>query len=188
MRIPLAAIFLLGTSLMMGAERPEFVGYLSDHNGRLFIVYDGSAKESSVWMKLGQTWHGLTPTAFDPKDEMLTVRAGPAEWRLSLRDPKVAGLSSVILVGPGTIRSEDGTVSYGPETKLRLRNNLISSPTGVMVTDRDQEIISGDLVIERPNGTVVKVTNGVVRVNGNQTSITADSIESTTPGPASPRR
>jgi hypothetical protein len=186
MRIPLAAMFLLSISVAVGAERPEFVGYLSDHNGRLFIVYDGSAKECSVWMKLGQSWHGLTLIAFDPRDELLTVRDGAVAFQLSLRDPKVAAPSSVVLATSGTVRSEDGTVSYGPETKLRLRNNLISSPTGIMVTDRDQKIISGDVVIERPNGTVLKVTNGVVRVNGNQTSITGDSIESTTPGPASP--
>jgi hypothetical protein len=183
MKFLLAAMILLGASPLLGAERAEFVGYLSDANGRLFILYDGAAKESSLWMKLGQSWHGLTPIAFDAKEELLTVRDGGAEKRFSLRDPKVAGLGSIVLAGKGMVTSADGTVSYGPDTKLWLRNSVITSPTGIMVTDRDQKIVAGDLVIERPDGMTFRITNGVVRMNGNTTMMSGDSVVGTK-GPA----
>jgi hypothetical protein len=91
-----------------------------------------------------------------------------------------------VLEGKGTVPSGDGTVSYGPDTRLRLRNGVISSPTSIMVTDRDQKIIAGDLVIERPDGMTFKITNGVVRMNGDTTIMTGDSVIATKAGPLLP--
>lgn len=170
----LAVLFLLCASLAIGAERAEFVGYLSDPAGRLFILYDGSTRESSVWMKLGQSWHGLTPTAFDPMEELLTVRDGAAESRLRLRDSKVADLRPVGASPKPAIDAD--TVTYGPEAKLRLRNATIWAPTGIMVSNRDQTIVGGDLVIERPNGMTFKVANGAMRINGDTMVLTGDSV------------
>jgi hypothetical protein len=186
MKTLLALALLLGPAAGFAAERAAFVGFLSDPNGRLFILYDGATKESSVWMKLGQTWHGLTPTTFDAKEERLTVSDGAAAVQLSLRDSKVAALDFVP-AGKAAPPVAPDTVTYGPEAKLHLRNALISSPTGIMVSNRDQTIIAGDLLIERPDGMNFKITNGVVRIDGYKTSMSGDSVigyKGSAPAPA----
>jgi hypothetical protein len=66
---------------------------------------------------------------------------------------------------------------YGPDAKLRLRNDLISSPSGLMVSDIEQTIVAGDLLIERPDGSVIKVANGVVTSKDGATSIRGQSME-----------
>ena len=48
---------------------------------------------------------------------------------------------------------------------------MVSSPTGVMVSDQEQKIIGGDLTVETAKGTL-QLTDGVIRVNPSGISVT----------------
>jgi hypothetical protein len=171
----LAVAALLASQML--AEPVEFVGYITIGSDRHFILYDAKTKESSLWMKLGQEWHGYTPASFDAKKENLTVKSSASDLVLCLRDSKVRAVQSVMAPGMGSYKLVDGTMVYGPDAKLRLRNDLISSPSGLMVSDIEQTIVAGDLLIERPDGSVIKVANGVVTSKDGATSIRGQSME-----------
>jgi len=179
MRTAILALGMVLASRLSGGEPVEFAGYMSSGSDRLFILYDVTAKESSLWMKLGQTWHGYTPASFDAKTEKLTVKHGVTDLVLGLRVTKVHGVQSLLVLGKGSYKLVDGTMVYSPDAKLRLRSNLISSPSGVMVSDSEKKIVAGDLEIERPNG-ILKVTNGVLTSRDGGTDITGDHITFTT--------
>jgi|HubBroStandDraft_1064217.scaffolds.fasta_scaffold379695_1 hypothetical protein len=54
----------------------------------------------------------------------------------------------------GTFTEVDGTIVYSADAQLDIgHGRLVSSPTGVMVSDLEQQHISGDLVIESADGT-----------------------------------
>jgi hypothetical protein len=54
----------------------------------------------------------------------------------------------------GTFTVVDGMIVYSADARLDIgHGRLVSSPTGVMVSDADQLHIAGDLVIEGPEGT-----------------------------------
>jgi hypothetical protein len=179
MKAVFLAMSLVLASDLSGSEPVEFVGYMSNGSERLVLLYDAKAKESSLWMKLGQAWHGYTPASFDAKTERLTVKHGVSDFVLGLRASKVQGVQSLLVLGKGSFRLVDGTMVYSPDAKLMLRSNLISSPNGVMVSDSEKKIVAGDLEIERPNG-ILKVTNGVVTSRDDGTYITGDHITFTT--------
>lgn len=146
------------------AKHIEFAGYSSIAKDRLFVLYDADAKESSLWIKLGQTWRGYTVRSFDPKTERLTLKMEKTELILSLRNAKVG--KAVVLPGlvKGTYTLLDGTLIYSPDAQLKLGTGvLVSSPTGLMVSDDEQKIVGGDLAIETGNG-VVNAQDAVVDV------------------------
>jgi hypothetical protein len=178
--IVFAAALMMASRLTAG-QPVELVGYMSNGDERLFILYDVNAKESSLWIKLGQAWHGYRAESFDAKKEDLTVRNGASDYVLGLRASKVHGIKSIVLLARGSYKLVDDTMVYSPDAKLRLRNNLISSPNGVMVSDNEQTIVAGDLLIEKADGRMLKVTNAVVTSKDGGTVITGDSMEIAAP-------
>jgi hypothetical protein len=145
-----------GTSVETPVARAvEFGGYSLVARERLFVLYDVDAKESSLWIRLGQTWRGHTLISFDPKMEKLTLRKEEQDVILGLQNSKIQRA----ILFPGLIRGTytllDGTVIYSPDAQLKVgTGTLISSPTGLMVSDEEQEIIGGDLAIETEKATV----------------------------------
>jgi hypothetical protein len=148
---------------------------MSVGNERLFVLFDAKAKESSLWIKLGQIWHGFTPLSFDAKKEKLMVRRGGADLVLDFHIPKVHDVTSTVALSKGSYRLVDGTIVYSADAKLRLHGNIISSPNGVMVSDGGQSIVAGDLEIERPNG-VLRISNGIVTSKDGATEISGSGI------------
>jgi hypothetical protein len=72
----------------------------------------------------------------------------------------------------GTYVLPDGTIVYGKNTLLRLRNGtIVSSPTGVMVSDAGLDHIDGDLLIEsehrtmKSNGAFIYFEGGNMRID-----------------------
>jgi hypothetical protein len=99
-----------------------------------------------------------------------------AESRLALATARITKTPSAIHLGKGSYTLDDGTVVYGPEAQLRLPNGmLVSSPTGVMVSDASLTHIDGDLVIESPQGTTT-TTNGFLSLENGHVALTGDSM------------
>lgn len=77
----------------------------------------------------------------------------------------------------GTFTVVDGTIVYGPDAQLDIGHGmLISSPTGVMVSDVDQHHIAGDLVIESQESTTTTV-NAFISVDKSHVEMTSDTAE-----------
>ena len=158
-----------GPSAAVREKSIEFAGYSILAKDRLFVLYDTDAKESSLWLKLGQTWRGYTVLSFDPKTERLTLSKEKTDLILSLRSSKVG--KAIFLPGlvEGTYTLLDGTVVYSPDAKLKLGTGVsISSPTGLMVSDHEQKIVGGDLAVEtgdvsvQAREAIVDVSKGVI--------------------------
>jgi hypothetical protein len=76
------------------------------------------------------------------------------ERRLSRPDPKMPET----VLSPGLVKGSytllDDTIVYSRDAQLNFGNGVtISSPTGLMLSDKDRAIVAGDLVIETPRGT-----------------------------------
>jgi hypothetical protein len=69
----------------------------------------------------------------------------------------------------------DGTIVYSADAQLDIGHGmLVSSPSGVMVSDEAQQHISGDLVIETQNDTTT-MQNAFLTVDKAHVETTSDS-------------
>jgi hypothetical protein len=100
--------------------------------------------------------------------------------------PEVAANSSSGIVSPaadderkvrltrGSFTVVDGEIVYGPDAQLDIGHGmLVSSPSGVMVSDVDQHHIAGDLVIDSQYGTTT-TENAFMSVDSAHVEITSD--------------
>ena len=102
-----------------------------------------------------------------------------AQKRLALVTARLANASAAQSLGKGTYTLDDGTVVYGPGAQLRLANGMVvSSPSGVMVSDAAFSHIDGDLQIAYQDRTI-SVTNGFVSLEDGHVSVKGDHLIST---------
>jgi hypothetical protein len=98
--------------------------------------------------------------------------AGDPSWRSAAAtrdDEKVVHLTK------GTFTVVDGTIVYGSDAQLDIGHGmLVSSPSGVMVSDVDQRHIAGDLVIDTEEGTTT-TENAFLSVDNAHVEMTSDS-------------
>lgn len=141
------------------------------------MLYDASTKTVSPWLKRGQTWQGYTVMSFDAVAESLAIRREQSEFKLQLRtvETPIAAATPTGLPGliKGTYTLLDGTILYSADAQLRLGDGfLISSPSGLMVSDDIQSVVGGDLKIETARGTLhaedslLEVKKGRIRMKG----------------------
>jgi hypothetical protein len=77
----------------------------------------------------------------------------------------------------------DGTLVYGPEARIQLPNGIIiSSPSGVMVSDASRTHIDGDLLIDSPNGQLL-AGNAFLTFENGKMNYKADSLTRVGPVP-----
>jgi hypothetical protein len=92
--------------------------------------------------------------------------------RSKIPNPPVALLT-------GTFTREDGSFIYDADAKLRLAKDVIlSSPTGVMVSNEKQTLFAGDMQIESGKNTIT-AHEGVLDTAANQMKATVASISFT---------
>jgi hypothetical protein len=97
-----------------------------------------------------------------------------AEKHLALATARITKTPSAVRLGKGSYTLDDGTVVYGPDAQLRLPNGMmVSSPTGIMVSDASLTHIDGDLLIESPEGHIT-TTNGYLSLEDGHVAITGD--------------
>ena len=109
----------------------------------------------------------------DRSPEPSPIKLGPGEE--ALRVPLVeAENEKLVHLVKGTFSAVDGAIIYGSDAQLDIgHGTLVSSPTGVMVSDADQRQIAGDLVIETPEGTTT-TENAFLSIDGTHVEMTAD--------------
>lgn len=79
----------------------------------------------------------------------------------------------------GTYALMDDTLVYSADAQLKVgKSVLISSPTGLMLSDREVATVAGDLAVETPSGTM-QATHAFIDVNGGKIEMTADSMSFT---------
>lgn len=79
----------------------------------------------------------------------------------------------------GTFAKEDNSLVYDADAKLRLASDIVlSSPTGVMVSNEKQTIFAGDMQIEAGKNTIT-AHEGVLDTTTNQMKATVASISFT---------
>jgi len=79
-------------------------------------------------------------------------RALALERRAVSPDAKVPESSASAGLAKGTYTVKDGdTLVYSRDAQLNFANGVtITSPSGLMLSDKDREIVAGDLVVEAP--------------------------------------
>lgn len=184
MKYRLIVFSLLAAGQLFASEPLEFVGYMTSANHRAFVLYDGADRQMSPWIDIGQTWHDYALQSFERATEKLTVAKGAGVRVLALRGSKVRP-ASVLRVSKGGSRVQDGAVVYGPDTVIRIGGMLISSPTGVMVSDLGQRIVVGDFIVEKAEGTML-FEEGVLHVTDSGTTVSAKSASFVAKPSASP--
>jgi hypothetical protein len=86
----------------------------------------------------------------------------------------VADDDKVVHLTRGTFSVVEGAIVYGPDAQLDIGHGmLVSSPSGVMVSDVDQRHIAGDLVIDSQEGTTT-TQNAFLSVDRAHVEITSD--------------
>jgi hypothetical protein len=148
MKIFLITFFLLFTSAVVRAETIEFAGYALLPDGPVFTIHNAMKKEFSPWVKIGQEWSEYKVVSFDQEHEALTVLKGDAQLVLVLRSSKI-GEDKLKLPNKvtGSFTLVDGTVVYSEDAVVRMGSASISSSAGVMVSDKEQKQLVGDLKI-----------------------------------------
>jgi hypothetical protein len=89
--------------------------------------------------------------------------------------PPPADNGPVTRLTKGTFTQVDGTLVYSADAQLDIGHGmLVSSPSGVMVSDESQEHISGDLVVETQDATTT-MENAFITVDRAHVESTSDS-------------
>jgi hypothetical protein len=79
----------------------------------------------------------------------------------------------------GTFTQVDGTIVYSADAQLDIGHGmLVSSPSGVMVSDEYLQHISGDLVVEKGD-TLTTMENAFLTVDNAHVEMTSDSSTTT---------
>ena len=87
-------------------------------------------------------------------------RADAAERRLSQTGAKTPKDPLSLTLVKGTYTVMDDTILYSSDAELNLGNGVtISSPSGLMISDKGREIVAGNLVVETPNTTAPAAPN-----------------------------
>jgi hypothetical protein len=88
--------------------------------------------------------------------------------------PATGDAQRVVRLTKGTFTEVDGEIVYGPGAELEIGNGmLVSSPSGVMVSDVEQRHIAGDLVIDSQYGTTT-TENAFLSIDHSHVEITSD--------------
>jgi hypothetical protein len=79
----------------------------------------------------------------------------------------------------GSYTTIEDTRVYSADAQLRVgRDVVISSPSGLMLSDNDVSIVAGDLAVKTPGGTL-QTTHAFIDVNAGRIDLTADSVSFT---------
>ncbi len=138
-----------------------------------------TAREKIAHLSQQPTAHREAPLAQPP-----ALRQGPAPVSPDIKaEPGAEAFRSsagdgekdkAVHLVKGTFTVVDGAIIYGADAQLDIGHGiLVSSPTGVMVSDADQQHIAGDLVIETLEGTTT-TENAFLSVDGTHVEMTSD--------------
>jgi hypothetical protein len=132
----------------------ELCGFLSaTHGPLLFALTDPASRTVSPWIKIGQEWQACTLSAYDSSSGELTTRLGAGSKVLKLRGRRMPTLTSPTSPNVEEMLT-DGTTIYAPDAVLTIGDMKITSPNGVMVSDKLLQIISGDFTVQTPRSTI----------------------------------
>jgi len=81
------ALFL-ASALSLRAEM-QFAGYFSTASESVFTLVDTDNGESSTWLKVGESFHSYTITAFNRESEEIILEKNGNSLHLRLRESKV---------------------------------------------------------------------------------------------------
>ncbi len=102
-----------------------------------------------------------------------------AERRLSLQS--ISGPAAVFppSLVKGSYKLMEDTILYSPDAQLNFGNGVtISSPTGMMMSDRERGIVAGDLIVETPSETM-RAANALTEASNGKVEVTADKLSVT---------
>jgi hypothetical protein len=138
-----------------------------------------TAREKIAHLSQQPAAHRASPPALPPALRQGPVPVAPETksgsgtdaFRLSPGDGEK---DKVVRLVKGTFTVVDGAIIYGSDAQLDVGHGiLVSSPTGVMVSDADQEHIAGDLVIETLEGTTT-TENAFLSIDSTHVEMTSD--------------
>ena len=139
-----------------------------------------AAKEKIENLSKQPTAHDYRMPLPDASSHAGTLAGASAEQSAPARvDAPLPGASGedakVTHLAKGTFTVVDGMIVYSADAQLDIgHGRLVSSPTGVMVSDADQLHIAGDLVIEGPEGTTT-AEDAFITVDNQHMEMTSDS-------------
>jgi hypothetical protein len=84
------AVFFAG--VVLARADVEFAGVFSIPDGDFFLISDAKTKVASDWLKVGDSFEGVTIEAYDREAGSLTVQSGGQTLRLKLRTGAVVGV------------------------------------------------------------------------------------------------
>ena len=109
-----------------------------------------------------------------PEAPTPTATVAETSPRIENRESKIENPAPVLL--SGSVAREDNSLIYDADAKLRLATDVIlSSPTGVMVSNEKQTIFAGDMQIEAGKNTIT-AHEGVLDTTTTQMKATVASI------------
>jgi hypothetical protein len=147
-----AAVVILGLVLAPLRAEVEFVGILATSEKTMFYLKDAAAGKESGWVELKQTFAGYIVTAYDAKNDVLTLTKDGAITQIRLRDAKVINgrqevMGGITLQAGEKLVVERATLIFDQENVFPLKNGVIVRITPKRWTDGN---IMHDVVFERP--------------------------------------
>lgn len=146
----LAVVF----SLVLAPLRAEveFVGILATKEKTMFYLKDAAAGKESGWVELKQNFAGFTVTAYDAKNDVLTLTKDGATTQIRLRDAKIVNgrqevTGGVTLQAGEKLVVERATMLFDQENIFPLKNGVV---VRITPTRRPDGNIMYAAVFERP--------------------------------------
>lgn len=106
----------------------EFSGFFLTSKESLFSLTDPESKQSSGWLRIGQSFGGYTVVAFDHAREVITLKRAEQSREVSLRPSKVkdgkATISGTVTLLNEQVEGVKASLFLGEEAVFPLKDGV----------------------------------------------------------------
>jgi hypothetical protein len=171
-----AVLVFLGAILAPLRAEVEFTGLLALKDDALFQLADRATGTSSGWISLKGTFAGYTLTAYDPKEDAVTLTKDGATTKLRLNAPKVQAArleirGTINLTAGEKVEFERATLAFDEDNAFPLKNGVVLHLTPRRMPDGNL-FFQASFTRPKPDGTLETLNAmGVVAQPGKAFSI-----------------
>lgn len=140
----------------------EFSGFFITPKEALFSLSDRETKQSSGWLKIGQTFAGYTVESFDREHEIVTLKHDDRLLDLALRQSPVQSAKATIR-GTITLRGEkiqnvQASLFFDEESVFPIEENVTLHLTPSLRPD-GTVLYCGTITQRKPDGKVERLSS-----------------------------
>jgi hypothetical protein len=178
----LRSLALLALVVTAAKADVQFSGYFVTPEGQLFTLSDPDRDQTSIWLKVGDSFDGFTLRAFDRSREFVTVESNGVKRNLPLREAKVksdriAVRGTMKFGKEGPVEGVEAAFALGQEAEFAVRPGLVLRLTVKRLPDGNLRYISNYVATDAAGREHIETLPWVIAAPGTSFSLAINDLE-----------